>query len=171
MAHGTHPILPFDVMEATFLIPKLDSPLPTQDLIAIRARQLQKHPEDLEMIKEQVLKSRHMSIAQFEKDNANLIIDYNFKEGALVPVRNSSTETDLSRKTKPHYLGPPGVIHCTRNKAYILSELDRAIHKNPYAAFHLIPYYPRSQTLIPITSIITLAKLATIDASHSLSEE
>jgi len=76
MAHGVHPILPFDVTEATFLIPKLDSPLSTEDLIAIRAQQLQKRPEDLERVKERVLKARYTSIAQFEKDHANLIVDY-----------------------------------------------------------------------------------------------
>ena len=110
MAHGVHPILPFDVTEATFLIPKLDSPLSTQELIAIRARQLQKRPEDLAAIKERVLKSRYTSISQFEKDHANLIVDYDFKQGALVLVRNSSIDTDLSRKTKPRYLGPLIVI-------------------------------------------------------------
>ena len=171
MAHGTHPVLPFDITEATFLVPKLDSPLLTQDLIAIRARQLQKRPEDLGMIKERVLKSRYTSIAQFEKDHANLIIDYDFKEGSLILVRNSSIETDLSRKTKPRYLGPLVVIRRTRIKAYILAELDGAIHKNPYAAFRLILYYPRSRTLIPITSLITPDQLASIDASHSRPEE
>ncbi|KIJ29416.1 hypothetical protein M422DRAFT_144255, partial [Sphaerobolus stellatus SS14] len=143
MAHGVHPILPFDVVEATFLVPKLDSPLPTVDLIALRARQLEKRDEDLQGIKERVLKSRYTSIAQFEKENANLIVDYDFKPGSLVLVRNSRIESDLSRKTKPRYLGPVVIIRRTRNKAYILAELDGAIHKNPYAAFRLIPYYPR----------------------------
>jgi len=171
MAHGVHPILPFDITEATFLIPKLEAPLSTENLIALRARQLQKCPDDLATIKERVLKSRYASIAQFEKDHANLIVDYDFKEGALVLVRNSSIETDLSRKTKPRYLGPLVVIHRTRNKAYILSKLDGAIHKSPYAAFRLIPYYPRSRTLIPITSLVTPAELAALDVSGSLSEE
>ncbi|KIJ43124.1 hypothetical protein M422DRAFT_138632, partial [Sphaerobolus stellatus SS14] len=143
MAHGVHPVLPFDVVEATFLVPRIDTPLSTIDLIALRARQLEKRIEDLEEIKARVLKARYASIAQFEKDNANLIVDYDFKEGALVLVRNSAIDTDLSRKTKPRYLGPLVVIRRTQNKAYILAELDGALHKNPYAAFRLIPYYPR----------------------------
>jgi len=167
MAHRVHPIPPFDVTEATFLIPKLDSPLSTQELIAIRACQLQKCPEALAAIKECVLKSCYTSIGQFEKDHVNLIVDYDFKQGALVLVRNSSINTDLSRKTKPRYLGPLIVIRCTRNKAYILSELDGAIHKNPYMAFHLIPYSLCSRTLIPITSLVTPAELATLDVSLS----
>ncbi|KIJ35634.1 hypothetical protein M422DRAFT_262031 [Sphaerobolus stellatus SS14] len=138
MAHGVEPILPFDITEATFLIPKLDKPLSHEDLIAIQ----------------RVLKARYASIAQFEKENANLIIDYDFAPGSLVLVRNSRIETDLSRKSKPRYLGPMVVIRRTRNKAYILAELDGAIHKNPYAAFRLIPYYPLSHTINPITSLV-----------------
>jgi hypothetical protein len=154
MVHGVEPILPFDVVEATFLLPKLDKLVTREELVAIRTRQLEKRQEDLELIKGRVLKARYTSIKQFEKDHANLIVDYDFTEGSLVLVRNSIVYTDLSRKTKPRYLGPLIVIRRTRNKAYILAELDGAVHKNAYAAFRLIPYYPRSRTIIPVTSIV-----------------
>lgn len=57
MAHGIHPILPFDLTKATFLVPKLDSPLSCIDLLAIRARQLEKRDSDLATIHERVLKA------------------------------------------------------------------------------------------------------------------
>jgi transposase InsO family protein len=41
MAHGIEPILPFDITLATFLVPNIAKPLATEDLIAIRACQLQ----------------------------------------------------------------------------------------------------------------------------------
>jgi len=154
IAHGIEPILPFDVTEATFLIPKLDCPLSTEDLIAIHARQLQKRPEDLAAIKERVLKACYESISQFEKDHTNLIMDYNFTEGALVLVWNSGIESNLSHKTKPCYLGLLVVVRHTQHKAYILAELDSAIHKSPYTVFRIIPYHPRSRTIIPVTSLI-----------------
>jgi hypothetical protein len=171
LAHGIEPVLPFDIVEATYLVPKIDQPLSTADLIALRARQLEKHPADLEAIKERVLKSRYMSIAQFEKEHENLIIDYNFKEGSLVLVRNSRIETDLSRKTKPRYLGPLIVIRRTRNKAYILAELDGAVHKRPFTAFRLIPYYPCSCMLIPVMSLIDPADVPIDNAPASDSDE
>ena len=52
MAHGIDLILPFDLAKATFLVPKLDKPLSHIDLLAIRARQLEKHESDLNAIKE-----------------------------------------------------------------------------------------------------------------------
>jgi hypothetical protein len=155
MAHGIDPILPFDLTEATFLVPKIDKPLSYIDLIAVRARQLEKREEDLAAIKDRVLKARYTSIAQFEKENANLIKDFDFAPGSLVLVRNTRIETDLSRKTKPRYLGPLIVVRRNRNKAYILAELDGSVGKLPFAGFRLIPYFPRSRTIIPVTSIIS----------------
>jgi hypothetical protein len=47
MAHGVEAILRFDIAEATYLLPPLTVPASTESLIAYRARQLQKRPEDL----------------------------------------------------------------------------------------------------------------------------
>ena len=101
MGHGVEPILPFDIMEATYLVPTWDAPLTVEELLAIQAHQLEKCSEDLAAIKGHVLQARHKSIEQFKKSHANLIIDYDFKPGALVLVWNTRIESDLSRKTKP----------------------------------------------------------------------
>lgn len=61
-------------------------------------------------IRERVLKVCHVSIAQFEKQYANLIVDYDFACRSLVLVRNMCIETDLSCKTKPRYLGALVVV-------------------------------------------------------------
>ena len=103
------------------------------------------------VIKDHVLKACYASLAQFEKDNANLIKDYDFVPGSLVLVWNTRIENDLSCKTKPCYLGPLLVIQKNCNMAYILAELDGSVHKLPFAGFRLVPYYPRSHTIIPVT--------------------
>ena len=89
MVHSVEPILPFDLVEATFLIPKLNKPLSYVNLISTRTHQLEKRALDLAMIKDHVLKARYTSIAQFEKDNENIIKDYNFMSGSLVLVQNT----------------------------------------------------------------------------------
>ena len=106
------------------------------------------------IIKDRVLKAHYASVAQFEKDNANLIKDYDFAPGSLVLVWNTRIENDLSRKTKPRYLRPLLVIQKNHNMVYILVELDGSVHKLPFAGFRLVPYYPRSRTIIPVTSVI-----------------
>lgn len=127
MAHGIEPTLPFDLSEATFLLLKLDTPLSDEDLLAIRARQLEKCNDDLATIHERVLKARYTSVAQFEKDHIHTIRTYNFSPSSLVLVRHSRIENNLSSKSKPRYFGPMIVIRQTRNGAYILAELTGAI--------------------------------------------
>ena len=47
LLHGTHPVLPFDLTEASFLVEGFYSGMNTEDLLALRIRQLEKLPEDI----------------------------------------------------------------------------------------------------------------------------
>jgi hypothetical protein len=157
MVHGVEPIFPVDLAEATFL-----APLPsrgafnTADLIAWCARQLQKHKSDLDAIKDQVVKARYKSIRDFEQRFRTSIKSYEFEPGALVLVHNSKVEYELSKKTKPRYLGPMIVVRRTKGGSYMLAELDGAISKLRFAAFRVIPYYPRSEERVPVTQMTGL---------------
>ena len=91
MVHGVEPILPFDLVQATFLIP------------------------DLMSIHDRISASQHTSARQFKKHCANTIHDYDFSPSTLVLVHNSSLTMD---KMKPQYLGPMVVLRHTRNGAY-----------------------------------------------------
>ena len=150
MAHGVHPVLPLDIVEATYLCPGQNFGISTTDLIAIRARQLQKRPEDLEDMQESVTAFRRRNIQRFEDQHRSRIIDFNFPPGALVLVRNSGTENSLDRKAKPRYLGPMAVVHKTVGTSYILTELDGAQAHHRTAGFRLIPYFSRAKTEIPL---------------------
>ena len=160
MAHGVEPILPFDLIQATFLIPDLTKLLSTEDLLATRTRQLQKRPTDLAAIHDRITASRHASIRQFEKHYANTLHDFDFAPGSLVLVRNSNLTMD---KMKPCYLGPMIVIRRTHYGAYRLGELDGAVSRLRYAAFRLIPYHARSPSFIPVTHVVDGNDLASHD--------
>jgi len=164
MAHGVEPLLPFDITLATFLVPELTKPMSTADLIATRACQLEMRENDLATIHDNILKSRLASIRQFEHQHANTITSHDFHPGRLVLVRNSRVESDLRWKTKPRYFGPMVVIRRTRNGAYRLAELDGAVSKLRYTAFCIIPYFARSQTLIPVTRVLDRDDLAAVVA-------
>jgi transposase InsO family protein len=156
IAHGVEPLFPFDLAQATYLVPPLDAPVSTPDLLATRARQLQKRPEDLASIKERVLEARYKSIKHFEKQHKSAIRDYNFGPGTLVLVRNSAIEKELDRKAKPRYFGPMVVVSRSQRGAYTLAELDGAVSKLRYAAFRVIPYYARHKASLPVTRILDL---------------
>jgi hypothetical protein len=85
IAHGVEPLLLFDLAEATYMVPP-QSAMSTTELIALRACQLQKRPEDLDTIQDCVIKARFTSIRQFKKKYANMIHTYQFTPGNLVLV-------------------------------------------------------------------------------------
>ena len=106
MVHGIEPLFPFNLSEATFLVPVPDTDdITTPTLIAWRARQLQKHWKDIDTICERVLLSQFASLRHFEQQFKNRIRQQDFSPGDLILVRNSQIEKELNRKTKPHYLG------------------------------------------------------------------
>jgi hypothetical protein len=72
IAHGVEPLLPFDLAEATYMVPP-QSAMSTTKLIVLRAHQLQKRPEDLDTIQDHVIKAHFTSIRQFKKKYANTI--------------------------------------------------------------------------------------------------
>jgi hypothetical protein len=115
----------------------------TTELIALRAHQLQKRPEDLDTIQDCVIKARFTSIRQFKKKYANTIHAYQFAPSDLVLVRNSRIEASLDRKTKPRWIGPMVIVRQTTHRAYILAEMDGTISKLRFAAFCIIPYHAR----------------------------
>ena len=112
---------------------------------------LQKRPQDLLRVREQVLKARWESVKQLEKTASHKIQDFDFEPGSLVIVRNSKFDKTLSDKTKPHYFGPMIVLRRTTGGAYILGELDGSISKLRFAAFRLLPYHPRDMKAVPVT--------------------
>jgi transposase InsO family protein len=67
LLHGTHPILPFDLSEMTFLVDGFKPDMTTEELLTLRKRQLRQHPDDISKAAEALKKARFASKEQFEK--------------------------------------------------------------------------------------------------------
>ncbi|OAX31671.1 hypothetical protein K503DRAFT_794912 [Rhizopogon vinicolor AM-OR11-026] len=139
MAHGVEPLLPFDITEATFMLPDISALLSTDELIALRTHQLAKRDEDLATVHQRVLTSRYSSVRNFEKRFTNTIHDYNFSTGTLVLVLNKKVEPASNAKCKPRYFGP-----------MVLK----------FAPFRLIPYHLRSLSSLNVTRFLNPNDLA-----------
>ena len=81
---GTHPLLPFNIAEASYLLSPPNSILSTTDLIARWAIQLQKRHEHLSTLHSEVFETRLKAAVHFEKEHTLTVSDFNFKLGDLV---------------------------------------------------------------------------------------
>ena len=158
LLHGVHPVLPFDLTEATFMVKGFTSGMSSEDLLALRIRQLEKRPSDMAAAAEAIRLSRMQSKSQFEQRFVHRLKQPSFKPGDLVLVRNSAVEKELNRKTKPRYYGPYEVIRQTQGGSYVVKELSGEISRSGIAAFRLLKYHPHTHDLAslatdPISSI------------------
>ena len=112
MVHGVHPLLPFDILEATYLSPAQDFGISTEELISIRARQLAKRLDELAQMQNTVAESRRKNLERFEKRHGTRIIDFDFKPGSLVLVRNSRIEESLTLGTYQPFHAQKRVKKC-----------------------------------------------------------
>lgn len=164
---GTNPLLPLDIVEATYLLPPPSSLISTEDLIASRAIALQKRQEHLDVIRSKVHAARNKAARRFELEHMHTIIDYDFQQGDLVLMRNTAIEKSLNRKMRPRYLGPLVVISRNRGGAYILAELDGTVFDRPVAQFRVIPYKARQAIPLPDLSSLDISTARLRELEHS----
>ena len=147
MLHGVYPLMPCDLAEATFLIPRLDpkKDMADEDLLIARIRQIAKMPDDLARAKNTLLKSRFQSKEAFEAKFGRRMRRTSFRPGELVLLRNNHNEKTVSiaRKVENRYIGPYQVVRETLGQSYVLKELNGTVLRHKVAAFRLIPYVKR----------------------------
>ena len=143
LLYGVEPVLPLDLFEATFLVQGFTDNMSTEDLLALRIRQLEKREEDLDRAARLLAEMRFKSKEQFERRFAKRISTHEFNPGDFVLMRNSQVEKEMNRKTKSRYLGPFVIIQHTQGGAYDLREVNGGVKRNKVAAFRLVPYIAR----------------------------
>ena len=95
MLTGAHPIVPLDLIEATWLVEPPDGPLTTEELIGFRAHMLAKHQQHVEDMRKRVSREKRMRVLKDLEKYKHVIKDYKFKVGDLVLVRNMAIKSNL----------------------------------------------------------------------------
>ncbi|KIY61311.1 hypothetical protein CYLTODRAFT_334581, partial [Cylindrobasidium torrendii FP15055 ss-10] len=141
LLHGIEPLLPLDLMEATFLVEGFHPGMSKSDLLTLRIRQLQRHEEDLSAAASKLQKSRIKNREQFLQRFKHKVQHHIYNEGQLVLVRNSALEMHITQfKATDRYSGPYEIVKRTTRNNYVLKEMDGTVRAMPVAAFRVIPY-------------------------------
>lgn len=163
--HGFDPILPFDLTECTFLVEGWKTHMSASELLALRTRQIEKRPADMQEAAQRLLTSRFRSKAEFERRYHSRFYREEYHPDELVLVRNSRISNDLGGKHKPKWLGPYAIVRRTRGGSYVLRELSGAISTQGISATRLLPYISRDDP-----RLIELAQGLPIDGRIELND-
>ena len=154
---GTHPLLPLDIAEATYLLPPPNASLLTTNLITTCAVALQKLRMHLAKLTSDVYSTRIKAAIRFEQEHSSTITDCNFKLSDLVLIQNTAIEKSLNRKMRARYICPLIVISRNKGSAYIISELNGSVFDHPIAAFRVIPYFAQQCIdVLPLDELINI---------------
>jgi hypothetical protein len=167
---GAHPILPFDIAEATYLQPPPTSVMLTTDLVSRRAIALQKRSTDVNQLYSKVYQARLEAARRFEQEHLRTLKDFDFQRSSLVLMRNTQIEKSLNKKMHTRYIGPLIVVLRNYGGAYILADLDGTVLHRPVAAFHLLPYFTHKSIPLP-PDLIDIDDTCLREMEHSLTAD
>jgi hypothetical protein len=164
---GAHPILPFDITEATYLQPPPNSIMSTTNLISRRAIALQKYSANINTLYSKVYQARLKAARWFEEHHLRTLKDFDFQRGSLILMCNTQIEKSLNKKMHARYIGPLIVVSCNYGGAYILAKLDGTVLYCPIATFCLLPYFAHKSIPLP-PDFIDIDDTCLHEMEHSL---
>ena len=141
---GNEPVLPIELEIPTWRILPWEDVHTTRDLLAIRARQLQRRDEDLEEAVHQLQRMRQERKERHDEKHG--IRQEELAMGSIVLLHDTRREKDMSQKLAFKWLGPYRIYHAVEGKeTYMLEELDGSRLAGTFAGDRLKKFHPRQR--------------------------
>jgi hypothetical protein len=146
MVTGAHPITPLDLIEATWLVDWPTRVLTTGEMIALRARALIKHKDDVARMRQKITIERAKALLKFAEDWKHYMKNFKFKYGDPVLIRDSEMKNSLSGKMYNNWFGPCIVLRKTDGGSYICAQQNGATIGERISKDRLLPYRLRDNS-------------------------
>ena len=144
MNYGTEAVLPVELHVPTWQTLPWDTVRTTEDLLALRARQLQRRDEDLEEARLHLRRHREANKELF--DNTHRIQEGGFEEGDLVLLHDTKRDNMHNEKLAYRWLGPFRIRKAVPNKGYYhIEELNGVQFRDTAAGSRLKKYHCRPE--------------------------
>lgn len=158
---GNEPVLPIELEIPTWRILPWDNVHTTSDLLAMRARQLQRRDEDLE---EAVLHLQRMRLEGKERHDEKHTTREELAIGNIALLHDTKREKDMSQKLAFKWLGPYRIYNTVEGKGtYMLKELDGSRLAGTFAGDRLKKFYPRQSLRLDHVPDLTREDVPTLE--------
>ena len=149
LLYGQHPVFSYDIEEITWQTLDWDQVYSHEDLIAMRARQIQRRDVNLEKAHDRLRASRKKAIEDYARRHHYKFDFADYEEGMYVWLRESKLDEIKGGKGEWTYAGPY-IIHEKRDHdSFVLRELSGAVLKGHVniRRLRLFFFRPDNQTL------------------------
>jgi len=144
LIYGRDLILPIELEVPTWRTLPWEATRSTADLLAMRARQIERRDRDMEEAALRLRRLRERNKELFDERHDTR--DKQIEPGTLVLVHNTKLDTDRSAKLAFRWKGPYRVREAFPNGSYQLEELDGAAFRGRIHASRVKVYYQRDET-------------------------
>ncbi|KIL54364.1 hypothetical protein M378DRAFT_42339, partial [Amanita muscaria Koide BX008] len=143
LLYGRHPLLSFDINDRTWELLDWQSVKTTEELIALRARQLAKREKELAIALEQQKEVRKKAVDDFNRRYEKQLVSNDFDIGTWVLVHETWLDGQKGNKGALRWSGP-FVVHAKyNNKTYRLREIDGTVKRDTVDKHRLKIFYFR----------------------------
>ncbi len=148
LIYGMHCLFPFDIADRTWYGLDWHDVASTEDLLALRAKQLERREEDIGIASANTLKTRQRAVDDYMRRNAHRIRHKQYEVGSWVLLHETWLDAQHGNKGALRWAGPY-VVHGVSENTYMLRELDGSLLRSRVAGSRLRMFYFRDdlQTL------------------------